>query len=159
MALAEGETLTRLTRRDIASSGIGSDPKAIAAFEALQDAAFDANPAAAAEAQQTAQQADTKAETAQSTATDAATAAANAQNRADDAYDLADTKVERSAGPAWAAPSGASARTSVTAYTAPAISNPPTQAEVQALANALQEHSQAMVALITDLRANETLTP
>ncbi|WP_183627698.1 hypothetical protein [Novosphingobium sediminicola] len=54
---------------------------------------------------------------------------------------------------AWAAPTGTIARTTFAAYAAPAISDPPTKAEVQAVANALQAHSQRLAALVTDLIA------
>jgi hypothetical protein len=169
-----------LTRRDIAGSGLGSDPKTIAAFESLQNAAFRNNPAAAEAAQETATDAaaaaaaadanaaaaaaaaalaDASAATAQGAADTAAATAATAQARADGAYALAETKVEMSAGPAWAAPSGTATRAAYAAYTAPVVSNPPTQAEMQALADAVQALSRAMVALVTDLRANEALTP
>lgn len=54
-------------------------------------------------------------------------------------------------------PTGAMARTTFATYAGQAISNPPTQAEVQALDNAVVIVSQRLAALITDLRA--TLKP
>lgn len=47
---------------------------------------------------------------------------------------------------------------SYSAYTAPTISNPPTQAEVQGVANALQTASAALAALIVKLQAIHALT-
>lgn len=55
-------------------------------------------------------------------------------------------------------PTGTLSRASFAAYSAPTVSNPPTQAEVQGIANALQAHSQVLAALITDLRANGNLS-
>lgn len=51
----------------------------------------------------------------------------------------------------WAADTGTAKRTANATYTAATISNPPTQAEVQAIANALQDVSQALKALKDDL--------
>jgi hypothetical protein len=159
-------TVTRMNRREIASSGIGSDPKAIATFEALQEFAFDANPAAAAGAQEAADEAaaaaavaDAAAAAAQTAATTAATSAGTAQGRADEAYDLAADKVDKSTGAAWAPPTGTLSRATLASYTAATISNPPTQAEVQAVADAVQAMSRALAAVITDLRATEALKP
>jgi hypothetical protein len=59
---------------------------------------------------------------------------------------------------AWLAPTGAMVRTALAGYSAPTISNPPTQAEVQALANAVQDISQHLSALIADLITNGNLT-
>lgn len=53
----------------------------------------------------------------------------------------------------WTAPSGTIARTTFATYTAAAISNPPTQAEVQAIANAVQNVSRGFGALVNDLMA------
>lgn len=58
----------------------------------------------------------------------------------------------------YGAPAGTLSRASLTSYTAPAISSPPTQAEVQAIANALQATSRTLAALITDLQANGNLS-
>lgn len=51
----------------------------------------------------------------------------------------------------WSADTGTASRAANATYTAPAISNPPTQAEVQAIANAVQAISQAVKALKDDL--------
>lgn len=53
----------------------------------------------------------------------------------------------------WSADSGTAKRSANTTYSAPTISNPPTQAEVQAMANALQDTTQALKALKDDLIA------
>lgn len=54
----------------------------------------------------------------------------------------------------WGTPTGTSTRTSFATYTAPTISNPPTQAEVQAVADAVQSLSQHLKALIDDLKTH-----
>lgn len=48
----------------------------------------------------------------------------------------------------WGAATGTGLKTTFATYEAPTISNPPTQAEVQAVANAVQSLSQHMKALI-----------
>jgi len=53
----------------------------------------------------------------------------------------------------WTAATGTADRSTFATYTAPTISNPPTQAEVQAVANAVQILSRHMKALIDDLKA------
>lgn len=58
----------------------------------------------------------------------------------------------------YGTPTGTLSRATFASYTAPTISNPPTQAEVQAVANALQAVSQTLAALITDMEANGNLT-
>jgi hypothetical protein len=57
----------------------------------------------------------------------------------------------------WGLPTGTLSRTALAAYAGQNISNPPTEAEVQTLDDYVQELSQKMCALITDLRA--TLKP
>lgn len=52
----------------------------------------------------------------------------------------------------WGAPTGTVSRTALAAYAGQTVSNPPTQAEVQALDDAVKALSQHVVALITDLR-------
>lgn len=47
----------------------------------------------------------------------------------------------------WAADTGTAKKTSNATYTAPTISNPPTQAEVQAIANAVQNNSRTIKSL------------
>lgn len=59
---------------------------------------------------------------------------------------------------AYGTPTGTLSRASFATYSAPVISNPPTQAEVQAVADALQVVSRTLAALITDLEANGNLT-
>lgn len=51
----------------------------------------------------------------------------------------------------WTAATGTAARGTFATYTSPTISNPPTQAEVQAIADAVQVLSQRMKAVIDDL--------
>lgn len=57
----------------------------------------------------------------------------------------------------WAAQTGTAERTAMATYTAPAISNPPTQAEVQALATAMQGVSRRQKGLIDDLLSGGTI--
>ena len=66
--------------------------------------------------------------------------------------------VRQDMGPAWGAPSGTLSRSAYAAYAGQAISSPPTQAQVQALDDAVKALSQAVVALITDGRSNGCLT-
>jgi hypothetical protein len=58
----------------------------------------------------------------------------------------------------YGSPTGTLARAIFATYTAATISNPPTQAEVQAVANALQDASRTLAALITDMKANGNLS-
>lgn len=58
----------------------------------------------------------------------------------------------------YGTPTGTLARATFATYAAPTISNPPTQAEVQAIADALQVVSQTLAALITDMEANGNLS-
>lgn len=60
--------------------------------------------------------------------------------------------VARSTFTAWSSPTGTIARTTFATYTAPVISAAPTQAEVQAIANALEIVSRRLAAVITDLK-------
>lgn len=57
----------------------------------------------------------------------------------------------------YGAPTGTLSRSTFATYTAATVSNPPTQSEVQAIANAVQTVSRTLAALITDLRANGNL--
>jgi hypothetical protein len=66
--------------------------------------------------------------------------------------------VHQDATPPWVDPTGTLSRATFSTYTAPTISNPPTQAEVQDIANAAQSMSQHLAALIADLRSNNALT-
>lgn len=60
-------------------------------------------------------------------------------------------KVDKNHSTGWAAASGTSSKATYATYTAPAISNPPTQAEVQALANHVQVLSQHLKAVVDGL--------
>lgn len=53
----------------------------------------------------------------------------------------------------WDTPTGTLERTTFATYTAPTITNPPTQAEVQAIANHLQVLSRRLAALVSDTKA------
>jgi hypothetical protein len=61
-------------------------------------------------------------------------------------------KVAKATFSGYGAPSGTLDRTTFATYAAPTVSNPPTQAEVQALANAVQALSRHLAAVITDLK-------
>jgi hypothetical protein len=66
--------------------------------------------------------------------------------------------VRQDQGPAFAAATGTASRSAYASYAAPAVSAAYVQAELQAVANAVQALSQAVVALITDGKANGVLT-
>jgi hypothetical protein len=70
-----------------------------------------------------------------------------------------DTYVRRGLMSGWANATGTAARTAFATYTAPTISNPPTQAEVQAIANHVQILSQHMKAVIDDLKTLQAFVP
>lgn len=101
-------------------------------------------------------------------ATAAQTAAIAAQASANTAQTTANGKLDQTTADglyvhqhgtaAWAAPTGVASRATFAGYTAPTVSNPPTQAEVQGAATAAQTLSQHLVALLIDLKANNTLT-
>lgn len=59
---------------------------------------------------------------------------------------------------AWANPTGTLTRTTFAAYAGQTISNPPTQAEVQAIDDHVKAMSERLAALITDLRTINALT-
>lgn len=59
---------------------------------------------------------------------------------------------------AWADPTGTFARTTFVSYAGQMVSAIPTQAEVQAIDDALKANSQRLAALISDLRGNGVLT-
>lgn len=61
-------------------------------------------------------------------------------------------------GPAWTAATGTATRTAYASYAGQTVSAVPTQAEVQAIDDAVKAMSQAVVAVITDLKANGCLT-
>lgn len=75
-----------------------------------------------------------------------------------DAFEALAPFVEQDVGAAWAAASGTASRATFATYAAPVITNPPTQAEVQAIADGLQIASQRLKAIIDDLQANGALT-
>lgn len=66
--------------------------------------------------------------------------------------------VKQDVGSAWTDATGTAARTALASYAGQVVSNPPTQAEVQALDDAVKAISQHVVALINDAKANGVLT-
>lgn len=60
-------------------------------------------------------------------------------------------KVDKNTSTGWAGASGTTSKGTFAVYAAPAISNPPTQAEVQALANHVQVLSQHLAAVVGGL--------
>lgn len=68
-----------------------------------------------------------------------------------------DRYVAQKATTAWATPTGTFDRTTFAAYAGQTVSNPPTQAQVQAIDDAVKLISQHLAALISDLRANGVL--
>lgn len=98
----------------------------------------------------------------------ASSAAAVAQDAAAEAQETADTKlgetqanalyVRQDGTPDWTAPTGTSDRGTFASYTAPVISATPTQAEVQAVADATQVVSRHLAALVGDLLTIEALS-
>lgn len=156
--------LTRLTDREIAASGIGSSPAALRAYRDLQTAVYELQPfdtaavqSEAAAAAELAENAGDLANTAQATGELAQGTADSAMTRADDAYDLADTKVTKNAGPTFAAPVAAPARTALPAYTGGAAAVAYDQAEITALKAQVATLTSIVAGLITDLRANGAL--
>ncbi len=72
--------------------------------------------------------------------------------------DEADARfVRQDLGASWTPPTGTAARTALASYPGQVVSSPPTQAQVQAIDDGLKALSQAVVAIITDLRANGAL--
>lgn len=126
----------------------------IQAAQAAADAAQDS--AIAAQADATDALADALA--AQSTADGAVTDAGVAQATASAALGLATTAVQQDVGAAWTAPTGTASRATFATYAGQTVSNPPTQAEVQAIDDHLVILSQRMKAVIDDLKANGALT-
>jgi mono/diheme cytochrome c family protein len=95
---------------------------------------------------------------AQSTADTALANAATAQTTATAANTNANTRVLKSAGPAFTNATGTAARTALASYPGQTISAVPTQAEVQQIDDALKALSQHVVAVINDLKNNQALT-
>ena len=117
--------------------------------------------AAAAAAQTAADAAQDDAIAAQADATQALANALAAQTTASAALTeaVADTLyVQQDVGAAWTAATGTEARTALVSYAGQTVSNPPTQAEMQALDNAVKAISQHLVAAINDLKGNGALT-
>jgi hypothetical protein len=75
-----------------------------------------------------------------------------------DAYDALAPFVRQDQTAAWVDPTGTLARTTFAAVSSFTVSNPPTQAEVQAIADHVVILSQRLAALVTDLRGNNVLT-
>ena len=93
--------------------------------------------------------------------TDAAGAtadAATAQTTADNALALATAAVPQDNGPAWTAATGTASRATFATYAGQTVSNPPTQAEMQAIDDHMVILSQRIMALVDDLKANGSLT-
>lgn len=59
----------------------------------------------------------------------------------------------------WGAASGTLSRAAYAAYAGQTVSNPPTQAEVQALDNAVKLLSQTVAALVTDMTTQRVIKP
>lgn len=95
---------------------------------------------------------------AQSTADTALANAATAQSAATAANTNANTRVLKSAGPAFTNATGTAARTAYASYAGQTISVVPTQAQVQQIDDAVVALSQHVVAVINDLKNNQALT-
>jgi hypothetical protein len=163
---------TFLNDREIAASGLGSSPSAVQAYGDLQRAVYELTPADVGDAQKTADVADGKAVNAQETADDAGARADAAQDtadtakekadtaqvRADDAYDLADTKVAKDVGPVFAAPVAAVSRDALPAYLGGTAGAAYTADDMQAVMDQVAALTSRVAALITDGRANHSLT-
>lgn len=65
-------------------------------------------------------------------------------------------KVDKGTSTGWVSPTGTAAKTGFATYTAPTISTPPTQAEVQALADHVQALSRHLAAAILGLKTSQT---
>lgn len=105
---------------------------------------------------------------AQNAADAAREAADTAQQTGETAQQTADGKisqddadklyVSRDATPTWMPATGDADRGSFAVYQAPTVTDPPTAAQVQDLANATQTMHRHMKALLDDLIANSTVT-
>lgn len=69
-------------------------------------------------------------------------------------YQVAGTAVVGARRTGWTAATGTAQRSGFAAYSSPTISNPPTQAEVQAIADAVQDLARTLKALMDDLIAH-----
>lgn len=61
-------------------------------------------------------------------------------------------------GSAWTAPTGTASRATFATYAGQTVSNPPTQAQVQAIDDHVKLLSERVKAIVDDLKANGTLT-
>lgn len=134
---------------------VGFDPRMVATFRKLAE--FVDTQTRLAEAEATAAALDATVVALDGTVATAEAAIVALDGRID-AYDALAPFVEQDVGPAWTAASGTASRATYATYAAPAITNPPTQAEVQAIADAVQILSQRVKALIDDLTANSALS-
>lgn len=75
-----------------------------------------------------------------------------------DHFEALEPLVRQDQGAAWTAATGTEARTALASYAGQTVSAAPTQAEVQAIDDAVKAISQHVVAMITDLKANGVLT-
>jgi hypothetical protein len=75
-----------------------------------------------------------------------------------DHFEALEPFVRQDQGAAWTAPAATVSRAAVPAYVAPTITNPPTQAEVQAIATQLAALTSAVAGIVTDLQGNGALT-
>lgn len=73
-------------------------------------------------------------------------------------YDSGSGEIKVSPAGAFDVPTGTQNRAAYPTYTSPAISNPPTQAEVQAISDGLQAVSRTLAALISDMKGNGNLS-
>jgi hypothetical protein len=87
-----------------------------------------------------------------------ANAAINVLDGRLDAYDALAPFVRQDQGAAWTAATGTEARTALASYAGQTVSATPTQAEVQAIDDAVKAISQHLVAFINDARSNGVLT-
>lgn len=75
-----------------------------------------------------------------------------------EAFTASDARyVKQDVGPNWSTTSGTATRAAYATYVSPTISATPTQAEVQAVSDAVQAASQRIKAIIDDLTANGAL--
>lgn len=112
------------------------------------------------DAQTAAAEAQAQADLAQDQAIDAIAQAIAAQATADGKLSAAQADnlyVKQDGTPDWQTPTGTGERGTFASYTAPTISATPTQAEVQAVANAVQTASRHLTALVGDLIVVEAL--
>ena len=158
MSRIEEQEYTVLSDREIAGTGLGTSPAAVAAFSDLQRAVYADQPADTAAIQASADAAASAAGSAQASADASAAAAGTAQTRADDAYVLAGTKVAKDVGPSWSVPTATPARTALPAYTDGTASVTYDATEIGALKTQVAALTAALAAVITDGRANHSLT-